>query len=669
MPHTALRWRFLSLGLFFFFAALVTCAEEGRLACAELFTCRSVGEFELPHGVDHEIPDRIGWSTQFHALAGQRELHALATRLAGAMSASLQKGGVSATEIAAAARDAMVARRDQCRAEMVTADIVAACNRPRKDIVLALATHPEQERIRTPSTLHYVLPRDGSSADWDVRCAAASRAAAAAGFAVPDPLFWPNASHQVSYPTEGRSGPLFWYDDKSGDIGSEGYPPDAPERFVFRPAVLGRPRDGAALCGLARRSLDGDDTTATALLDGNAAMRRRIKAQRKAYLELVLGRGAQLWCERNSTRPMSRRLHLYTLIFYPAGRHGLGQFFAYYRDRVPDVTFTVVDMSNGTSRADDRDGRMALATAYDAEVLSGHIDPSRWAIIRNELWKRHRGSAAPAWVGFIDTDEFLDVDTRMLDLWQMADIGAVRAVGFQMVGLSRDYHRVTRGFRDKLFNKLVLWRPDGLDDVHTGPGNHDAQPEPAEWIKVAATDLYHYKYAAPDQYAYSDNTFSWDDSDCKSALEAAAWAAFDDVAGEIFGESGLRGMAPCREAYARLGGVEESCDEEYDRDATLRLAATTNATCVGYIADWLVKFGPNRTFGPFNTSGVAAHDARKWAWSLNTAGARAEPPYLKAPGVVDDAAWRAPELTATVAVMTRAAAGGEGDFDFLDIPM
>ena len=439
-----------------------------------------------------------------------------------------------------------------------------------------------------------------------------------------------------------------------------GYPPDAPERFVFRPAVLGRPRDGAALCGLARRSLDGDDTTATALLDGNAAMRRRIKAQRKAYLELVLGRGAQLWCERNSTRPMSRRLHLYTLIFYPAGRHGLGQFFAYYRDRVPDVTFTVVDMSNGTSRADDRDGRMALATAYDAEVLSGHIDPSRWAIIRNELWKRHRGSAAPAWVGFIDTDEFLDVDTRMLDLWQMADIGAVRAVGFQMVGLSRDYHRVTRGFRDKLFNKLVLWRPDGLDDVHTGPGNHDAQPEPAEWIKVAATDLYHYKYAAPDQYAYSDNTFSWDDSDCKSALEAAAWAAFDDVAGEIFGESGLRGMAPCREAYARLGGVEESCDEEYDRDAFAargdderdvrglhrRLARQvwpeSNVRAVQHLG---------RRRARREEMGVVAQYGRRARGAAIPQGA----------GVVDDAVAGA-RAHGHVAVMTRAAVGGEGDF-------
>ena len=274
--HSAAVRISLLLLLLLLFAAAGTSTgadedEERRLACAELFTCRSTGHLHLKRAPQLEITDRVAWSTQFHALAGQRELHALATRLVDTISASLERGASDAAGVAAAARDVMLERRDACRAELALADVAMACDRPRANVVLTLVTHPKvdpgagaAEFKLSVESFHYVLPRNGS--DWDVRCAAASEAAAAAAFAAPDPLFWPDASHPGGPP-----------------------PGAAPERFFWLPggADLGRPRDGASLCDLVRRSVEVGDVAATALLDANAAMRGRLKAAR----ELDLGKG------------------------------------------------------------------------------------------------------------------------------------------------------------------------------------------------------------------------------------------------------------------------------------------------------------------------------------------------------------------------------------------
>jgi hypothetical protein len=239
----------------------------------------------------------------------------------------------------------------------------------------------------------------------------------------------------------------------------------------------------------------------------------------------------------------------------------------------------------------------------------------------------------------------VDVDAFTLDLWAASEVDVVRALGFQMVGDTRDLGRVGRGVRDRFYNKVALWRPKRVAALHSFPGNHDAQPEPAESLKWAAADMYHFRYAAPDAFAGLD---AFARSPCAASHEARTWLAHDALAAPLFGpDARLPGLGPC---------AAPACARSYDRESVAAAADAEPPECRAETDAFLATWGAGRTRTPqphYFSSGARALDDAPWSWSLSHLGQRAWPPYATEDGALDDGAWRTP--TVRVALDIRAA--------------
>lgn len=263
-------------------------------------------------------------------------------------------------------------------------------------------------------------------------------------------------------------------------------------------------------------------------------------------------------------------LHVSTLMFERAGHWLLPQFLGFYRERFgQNVSFYLWDHDLG----DVSDGRLALAEAYDCAVLlarpaaleaidpdfwvdggpakafisprgwnlTSGITPYAWQATWNHFWKRLKG--LDTWMLYVDLDEFLDISPAKLELWTFVGVNVVRAVGFNMVGTSRDLREVTRGKRDARFNKLCLFRPDEVDELNRDMGAHTAAPEPAENLAHGTAALYHYKFAAPDPFGDLPSPSNGKPSSvwesiaptCGRGYEAYVWKHLNDTAVELFG--------------------------------------------------------------------------------------------------------------------------------------
>lgn len=607
-------------------AGVVAVGEGPRYECAALFTCEYAASMHL-HLASMEH-DSVTWSTRFHALAGQREVANIAKRLVAALAPSLAKGAFDGRAIAAQARDALLARRNECREALKTADL-DPCAAPANATVLTLASHPVYARdvlMDTTVERAYFFLHGDDRGSWRRACDEAARAVRSIALAAADELWFPRidgADFQYLY------GP-----------GSE---------------TLGEPRDGAGLCDIAGAAADGD-AGATRILARNAAQRRAHKEAKEDFVRIGPKRAFLLRSKREMVGPRSPTLHVYTAIFYPSGHHALGQFLAYYRRRVPDVTFTLIETAvtglaaggRQTFKHDEnfwvKDGRLAIAEAYDAEILIyewNSVDAYNWAALRNALWQEQE--SGPRWVGFPDLDEYVDISAAALDLWERAGVDVVKCVGVQLSGTSRDFSKATRGGADKFFNKLVFWRPATVENVYTTPGNHDAAPEPAESLKWAVADLYHVKHAAHAPFDYGDGRVL--EATCGRSHEARSWRAFYDASHpDIFGAgAGLEGLEPCS---------APGCAVPHDADAVAAAIAGEPPECAHDTSVYLDTYGPTKVRQPgvigdgsYYACGVPYLDAAPWSWSLSHFGQRAWPPYLKSADVVDDAADRTPELS------------------------
>ena len=231
---------------------------------------------------------------------------------------------------------------------------------------------------------------------------------------------------------------------------------------------------------------------------------------------------------RETTRdPAAVALHVLSFIFYRSGHWLLPQFLDFFANRFgDDVAITLFD--NDGDRLGD--GRRELAERHDCAVVliraapnareawvnfegtfyhpdnwrTSGISPLSYTGIRNYYWKKLRRMRPDAWVLIADIDEFVDVSPERLALWDAVGVTAVRAVGYNLVGFSRDLTQISRGKRDARFNKACLFRVDAVDELHSTVGFHDALPEPAEEIVWGATALYHFRYVDLRRPADSD---------------------------------------------------------------------------------------------------------------------------------------------------------------------
>ena len=522
-----------------------------RTRCAELFTCAAP---LAPPG-----PARV----HFPALAGQREMYALAAALAAETGGRVEE-----------LRDALAAARERCLERLETVNLGAACGTPPRPAVLTVAdtaVHDDGQTV-VRDLVHFSL----HGRDDGATCAAAARALEAFGRSLAWCLPGDRACATASiYALAGRSEVL------------------AANR-ALREAALGAMRSaapGAFALTLARPFA-------------------KITEEEKAPL------------------------HVVSLMFHRAGFSLLPQWLDYYTRRVPGVRFTLVD---NDARVSTADGRYAWCDAYDVRVFRwdarvSRLSPETWAVARNALWAQLAqdfGDAA-VWVAHVDLDEFLDVDGRRLRLWERAGVTIARGVGFHMVGASRNLQEVTRGLVEPSGNKVCLFRPGAVTQLHSARGNHDAHPQPMERLVWGILDLYHFHSPVPDPFGGLDDAFFnpdgpalWEDrTNCRSSNARRQWLLDRAAAVELLGGP-LNGLEPFT-AYNERGRIP------------------ANESCA---------------FVPRSRSSLNSHDHvwgnRTWFWAKSHVGVQAHPPFLKS--------VRAAELrsAAGVGVVPRLAAPGD----------
>ena len=199
------------------------------------------------------------------------------------------------------------------------------------------------------------------------------------------------------------------------------------------------------------------------------------------------------------------------------------------------------------ARVSTADGRYAWCDTFDVRVSYGtpksRLSPHVAGVMRNALWAQlvqDFGDAA-AWVAYVDLDEFLDVDGRKLRLWERVGVTVARGVGFHMVGASRNLAEVTRGLVEPSGNKVCLFRPGAVTQLHSARGNHDAHPQPMERL-VGHPDLYHFHSPVPDPFGGLDDAFFnpdgpelWEDATTAGPRTRAAVAARPGGGGGLLG--------------------------------------------------------------------------------------------------------------------------------------
>jgi hypothetical protein len=175
----------------------------------------------------------------------------------------------------------------------------------------------------------------------------------------------------------------------------------------------------------------------------------------------------------------------------------LGYYFRHY-DPIADHYFI---FDNGSS-----DGSLALLEAHPRVTVipfeTRHESFVLTALgLYNHAWKQSRGAAD--WVVICNLDEhFYHPRLRpYLGDCRQAGATAVPAAGFQMVADAfpdtdlRLCDVVRDGWRSNEMDKLGIFDPNAIDEIHYGPGRHQACPEGRYVVpRPLQVGLLHYKF-------------------------------------------------------------------------------------------------------------------------------------------------------------------------------
>ena len=148
----------------------------------------------------------------------------------------------------------------------------------------------------------------------------------------------------------------------------------------------------------------------------------------------------------------------------------------HYRRNIPQVQITILDNESS-------DDSVAIANALGCEVISwasgGQIDDVKFVELKNTVWR----SVETGWVIVADMDEWLCVTASDLRREARLGVSVLRTYGWNVVAESEeedlsdlDLHRLTRGFHQKNFSKLVAFRRPQVRAMNYGLGAHTAEP-------------------------------------------------------------------------------------------------------------------------------------------------------------------------------------------------
>jgi hypothetical protein len=185
----------------------------------------------------------------------------------------------------------------------------------------------------------------------------------------------------------------------------------------------------------------------------------------------------------------------------------LPYFFRHY-DTFVDRYFVWDDHStDGTREILEQHSRVTL---YDTEVSGGVDDYFRYCMWPQYIAKS-RGKAD--WVFCVDIDEIMwhpDIPGRLQELYDEG-CDVIRPVGFLMIGDSLPSHdgqlydMIKNGFRDRVYDKKVIFRPDvniiftpgkhRIEHLSSGVGKKDLRIRMKSGFK-----LLHYRYFGIDHF-------------------------------------------------------------------------------------------------------------------------------------------------------------------------
>lgn len=162
---------------------------------------------------------------------------------------------------------------------------------------------------------------------------------------------------------------------------------------------------------------------------------------------------------------------------------------AHYRERFPTCQIYVYD-----SLSTDRTTQ--IATDSGCHVLEyenpSELDDTQRAAWKNKIWK----SADTDWVLVCDADEWLDISQKELQAEESLRVSHIRSTAWHMVS-DQDgdtFEQVTRGIRDKFYDKVLLFNKTLLTDIRYSPGAHYCSPRGHVKASNRTYDLWHMRF-------------------------------------------------------------------------------------------------------------------------------------------------------------------------------
>ncbi len=193
-------------------------------------------------------------------------------------------------------------------------------------------------------------------------------------------------------------------------------------------------------------------------------------------------------------------IHLYTICWNEEGM--LPHFLRHYTSFC-DRIFVYDNFSSDGSAAICSSFKNVTLRQYDS---GNQIRDDLYLAIKNSVWKQSRGKAD--WVIVCDVDEFLYATglRGQLEQLHLSEDTLVRCKGFNMVSqhypLTNDsiFDTIQEGVPSSSFNKVLLFRPDQIDEINFGPGAHTCYPIGSIRYSKLDFKLLHYKYLSLERH-------------------------------------------------------------------------------------------------------------------------------------------------------------------------
>lgn len=168
-------------------------------------------------------------------------------------------------------------------------------------------------------------------------------------------------------------------------------------------------------------------------------------------------------------------------------------FIKFYRERFPNCKIVIYDNES-------LDNTVAIAKSLncDAHVYStnGVIDFRKGHHIKNNSWK----DATTEWVLMSDSDEMIDINEDKLQKETELGSTLISSEAYTMVNMedNLDLDNIRHGFRDKIYDKILIFNKQKIVDINYDFGSHRVRPRGHIQYSINKYRMYHYHFLNPE---------------------------------------------------------------------------------------------------------------------------------------------------------------------------